>query len=40
MVNFAWVLFRAADIGAAGRYLLAMFGANWRVASRKDMKST
>ena len=28
MVNFAWVLFRAADIGAAGRYLLAMFGAN------------
>ncbi len=28
MVNFAWVLFRAADLGAAVRYLAAMFGAN------------
>ena len=28
MVNFAWVLFRAADLGAAMRYLAAMFGAN------------
>ncbi len=28
MVNFAWVLFRAEDLGAAARYLAAMFGAN------------
>ena len=28
MVNFAWVLFRAEDMGAAARYLAAMFGAN------------
>ena len=26
MVNFAWVLFRADSLGAAGQYLLAMFG--------------
>ncbi|MCD8377050.1 MAG: MBOAT family protein [Oscillospiraceae bacterium] len=27
-VILAWTLFRAEDIGAAGRYLLALFGAN------------
>ena len=27
-VNFAWVLFRADSLTAAGRYLAAMFGAN------------
>ena len=27
-VLFAWVLFRAEDLGAAGRYFAAMFGAN------------
>ncbi|MCI2105359.1 MAG: MBOAT family protein [Intestinimonas sp.] len=27
MVNFAWVLFRADNLPAAGRYLAAMFGA-------------
>ena len=26
MVNFAWVIFRADSLGAAGQYLLAMFG--------------
>lgn len=35
MVNFAWVLFRAEDLGAAVRYLAAMFGANgwWESAA-------
>ena len=30
MVNFAWVLFRADSLGAAGHYLCAMFGLGER----------